>query len=378
MPTAYLDNLVPKSPRKRRVTIADVADALDLTKGTVSRALNNYPDISDRTRKRVAKQAERMGYRPLSHAQAIRTGRTKSLGLVLQTNAHDAQRPFLSDFLAGVTQEASAQGWSLTVATAHSQASMQATLERLINEHKADGFILPRTMVHDERIDLLRTAHVPFVLYGRTGDDTDCAWFDILGENAMRDAVLRLAGMGHRRIGFVNGGAGFNYAALRHAGYLAGLTQAGLGADPQLEAADAVTAEDGERATARLLELAAPPTALVFAVDMAALGAYGAAASRGLTIGRELSVIGYDGVPEGAYATPPLTTFNVDTRRAGERLAHLLIARIRGADPATLRECENARLLERASDGPPAVTSEELARLVRAAGNHDETNGRTR
>ena len=372
----YLDNLVPKSPRRRRVTIADVAASLGLTKGTVSRALNNYPDISDSTRKRVEKQAQRMGYQPLSHAQAIRTGRTKSLGLVLQSNAHDAQRPFLAEFLAGITQQTSAQGWSLTVATAHSDASMLATLERLIDEHKADGFILPRTLVHDRRIELLRNHHVPFVLFGRTGDDTDCAWFDILGEQAMRDAVVRLAGLGHRRIAYVNGGKKYNYSELRLLGYLDGLRDAGLAYDPTLVEADAVTPEDGQQAVASLLALPMPPTAIVFAVDMAALGAYPVAAELGLSIGRELSVIGYDGVPEGAYANPPLSTFNVDSRRAGERLAHLLIARIRGADPEELRECEMPSFLERASDGPRTVTSEELARHIRSRKMPNPTGGK--
>ncbi len=376
MANAYPDNPPPKGLRRPRVTIADVAEALGLTKGTVSRALNDYPDISESTRRRVARQAERMGYRPLSHAQAIRTGRTRSLGLVLQTNVHDAQRPFLAEFLAGVTQAAGIHDWSLTVASAQSQAEMLATLERLAREHKADGFILPRTMTDDCRIRLLRELNVPFVLFGRTGDATGCAWFDILGEAAMRDAVLRLAAFGHRRIAFVNGGAGFNYAVLREQGYLEGLERAGLAHDPALMRADAVTPPDGRSATAALLALPEPPTAIVFAVDMAALGAYPAAAALGLSIGRELSVIGYDGVPEGAYATPPLTTFDVDSRRAGERLAHLLIARIRGADPKTLRELEKARLLARASDGPPAVTSEDLARIVRARRGHDNTNGR--
>ncbi len=325
------------------MTISQVAQSLGLTKGTVSRALNNYPDISENTRKRVEKQVARMGYRPLSHAQAIRTGRTRSLGLVLQTNMHDAQRPFLTDFLAGISQEASLHDWSLTVATAHSDSDMQATLERLIAERKADGFILPRTMVEDPRIAQLASAGVPFVLYGRAEEERGHARFDILGEDAIHEAVSRLAALGHRRIRFVNGGTRFSYAALRQAGYHAGLKTAGLRRDPALEHAEALTLEDGFAATGALLDLARPPTAIIFALDMAALGAYRATAQRGLEVGRELlevgrelSVIGYDGVPEGAWANPGLSTFNVDNRRAGARLAHLLIELIRGTPPARL------------------------------------------
>jgi len=78
--------------QRLRVTISDVSEALGLTKSTVSRALNGYADISESTRLRVRRAADKMGYRPLSHAQAIRTGRTKSLGLVIQMADHDAQR----------------------------------------------------------------------------------------------------------------------------------------------------------------------------------------------------------------------------------------------------------------------------------------------
>ncbi|MEL7416496.1 MAG: LacI family DNA-binding transcriptional regulator, partial [Pseudomonadota bacterium] len=130
-----------------RVTISDVADALGVTKSTVSRALNGYPDISERMRRRVKTAVAELGYRPLAQAQAIRTGRARALGLVLQIDEHDGHRPFLTDFLAGVSEAASAAMWSLTVSTARSTEDTQDTLGRLVEERKADGFILPRTYI---------------------------------------------------------------------------------------------------------------------------------------------------------------------------------------------------------------------------------------
>ncbi|MEP2427135.1 MAG: substrate-binding domain-containing protein, partial [Tateyamaria sp.] len=84
----------------------------------------------------------------------------------------------------------------------------------------------------------------------------------------------------------------------------------------------------------------------------AALGAYQAATERGLVVGRDVSVMGYDGIPEGAHADPPLTTYAVDNRVAGERLSNILIRRIRGEDPDTLRETALARFVDRGSTGP--------------------------
>lgn len=336
-----------------RVTISDVAKALGVTKSTVSRALNGYTDISPTTRHRIRRAAAEMGYRPLSHAQAIRTGRTRSLGLVLQTDAPGGGRPFLADFIAGITSETQSENWTLTVATSTGGQEMLATMARLIEERKADGFVLPRTLVQDDRISLLRHHRVPFILYGRTEQDDDCAWFDIAGEDAMRSAVLRLARLGHRRIGFVNGEHTYYLSRLREVGFRAGLAEADLPVETQLITDGAMTEETGRQAALRLLRLKNAPTALVFAVDSAALGGYGAVAELGLGVGTDVSVIGYDGIPEGAYATPALTTYQVDTRAAGRRLAHLLIRHIRGEPAKALRELAPANLVARASDGPP-------------------------
>ena len=335
-----------------RVTINDMAEALGLTKSTVSRALNGYADISEATQLRVKRMAEQLNYQPLSHAQAIKTGRARSLGLVLQLSDHDAHRPFLAEFLAGVSNGASAEGYTLTVASADDDAHMIATFQSLIADRKADGFILPRAMVQDIRVALLRDADVPFILFGRQDDDAGCCWHDICGENAMRDAVLYLAGLGHTRIGFINGGLIYNYAGLRRVGFEAGMAAANLKLDANLIIEDVVTMEKGRAAGKQLLNEPDRPTAIVCAVDRAALGVYQAAASCNLRIGTELSVTGYDGIQEGAHVTPPLSTFAVDAQQAGERLAKLLVRRIRGEPVEKLRETAPAIFLDRGSVGP--------------------------
>jgi LacI family transcriptional regulator len=338
-----------------RVRLVDLAEQLGLTKGTVSRALNGYSDISDGTRLRVLKEAEKLGYRPMPHAQAIKTGRVRSIGLVLQMNEHDGHRPFVAEFLAGLSQAASAEDWTLTVATASSDADTAFLLERLTAEKKADGFILPRTKLDDPRVAFLRQKNIPFVLYGRTGDPTDCAWFDIEGEAAMAEAVQMLAELGHRRIGFVPGPQDYTYSKLRREGYLAGLHAAGLLSDPAIIGTPAVSRNSGAASVGALLDLPDAPTAVVCAVDGAALGAYDAARARGLRIGRDFSVISYDGIPEATMLDPPLSTFSVDIRAAGERLAHMLIKRCRGTSPEELRALARATFRSRGSHGPVPV-----------------------
>ncbi len=358
-----------------RIKIHDLAARLGLSKSTVSRALNGYPDISETTRKRVETMARKLGYRPLSHAQAIRTGRVRAIAMVLNADEPDGHNPFLQEFLAGACEAASGFDWTMTISTARSEQDTLKVLARLVEEHKADGFILPRTAVNDARIRFLRHLDVPFILYGRTGygcatPPANTSWFDISGETAIRKAVLRLAGHNHTRIGYVGSDLKFNYSHLRRDGYVEGLGIAGLPFDPELVRNGARTREEGAAESRALLRLDRPPTAIVFATDLAALGCYGVATDLGLKIGQDISIIGYDGIPECHYARPGLTTFNVDSHAAGARLATLLIRQIRGEAPDTLRELGEASLTERASDGPPSLTSEELAEKITKSNEH--------
>ena len=361
-----LDNLLDDmdSSGVNRITINHLAEALNLTKGTVSKALNEYSDISEATRLRVQRKAAELDYRPLAYAQAIKTGKVRSIGLVFQT---DSERPFLADFLTGVSQTATNKNWSLTVASAVSEDEVLSTIKRLIDERKADGFILPRTKVQDPRIELLRAKNIPFVLYGRTQDNKDCAWYDIVGENAMCQAVERLYLLGHRNIAFVNSNIEYNFAHLRLQGYLKGLKKLGLQRSDNMVLDGVMTTKDGENATRKLLHESFPPTAILYATDVAALGAYKVASDLGLQIGKELSIISYDGVPEGAFANPPLTTFKIDTKKAGEQLAALLIKRVNGEAVELLRETDPAILYPGESDGSPTVSSKELSCLLEEA-----------
>lgn len=349
-------------PGMGRVTISQVAAETGLAKGTVSRALNDYPDISHGTKQRVRAAARALGYTPMAHAQAIRTGRVRAVGLILQMEQHDAQRPFLADFLRGISVAASAEGWTLTVATAASQDEGLQTYRRLIADRKADGFILPRTLWVDPRAELLRAADVPFVMYGRTRDDNGCAWFDIRGEEAVRQAVLRLADLGHTRIAYLGGDPIYTFAVLRMQAFRDAMAEAGLKVEGDLIRDGLRDIASGEIAGASLLDGEARPTAIVGATDVLAVGAALAARARGLALGRDVSIIGYDGSPEGEMLDPKLTTYVVDQAAAGRRLTELLIARIRGEAPHRLRETAEAKLRIGGTDGPPNEQTQTLGR----------------
>lgn len=362
-----------------RMTISKLADSLALSKGTVSKALNGYCDVSAETKKRVIKAAKQLGYRPLEHAQAIRTGRIKSIGLVLQKDDYDGYNFFLKDFLIGITQSIASLGWTLTVASANSYDDFQEVASRLVEQRKVDGFILPRTKVYDRRYAYLTEMGVPNVLFGRLhqgfkDQDTSVAWYDIDGQCAFADAVLRMSNHGHSRIGFVGAPSHYTYAQIREGGYLLGLAEAGLPLDKNLIVSNMQTREDGERATLMLLSLPKPPTAIIFTTDETAIGAYTVAARLGLKLGRDLSISAYDGTARGGFMMPVLTSYKVNLHQAGSRLSSLLINRVEGVKPQTLREVAYAEFMKGGTDGPPALNSNQLAekisQLTMNMGNH--------
>lgn len=349
---------------KHRVKIVDLAKSLNLSKGTISRALNDYADISDSTKLRVRKQAKVMGYIPLSSAQAIKTGRVRALGLVLRVDSHDSHHAFLTDFLDGVSRSAGTKNWTLTVATATSDEDELQTFRRLVAERKVDGFIITRCLAEDKRIAMLQEAEIPYILYGRTNADFTVSYFDISGELAIESAVSRLANLGHKNIGFVNGPLDLHFAQMRQNGYLAGLKKSDIPLNQTYIVSEVLTREQGIQATNQLLTLLRPPTAIIFSLDMAALGGYRAVENLNLKVGQDVSIIGYDGISQGKYATPELSTFEVDTRKAGERLATMLIDQIRGETIDSLNEIQQAKFVSRGSTNPPRISSEKLAKII--------------
>ena len=362
--------------KRRHVTIEDVARHLGVAKGTVSRALNGYPDVSPATRKRISDTAEKLGYRPSSIARKLKAKRVDAIGIVLPMADNLIADHFLSEFLDGVSHALDQRGQDLLVSTAPSVEATVGVYERLIAERKIDGLIVTRTRTDDPRITYLRERSFPFATHGQCGLPGGFAYFDIDNERAMLDAVAHAVSLGHKRIAYVGGPAAFNFSRLRLLGYRRGLREAGLSPSEELVIELPLGEEFGQAGALELLRLAEPPTALICVSDGLAIGAMRAARVLGLEVGRDVSVIGYDGVPVGAYVDPPLTSFSQSMRAAGAKVAGMVIDVIDGVDPDSLSHMGRAVLVRRGSDGPPALTPAELAEKIRAFDTEDGRQAR--
>jgi LacI family transcriptional regulator len=347
------------------VTIDDVARHVGVAKGTVSRVLNNYTDISEDTRKRILKAVQDLGYQPSATARNLKRGRQDTLGIVIPVGHGSGADPFLSEFIDGIARALDELGLDLLVTTAHSREHMIETLERLIARRKVDGFIVTRTEVDDPRIAFLLEKNFPFVAHGRTRDPEGYAWFDIDNETAFADGVRHLYSLGHERIGLIGGSLELNFALQRLTGYRQGLEALGVAYDPSLESLQNLSEKGGATGAEALLSLETPPTALLCVTDALAIGAVQFCRKLGLKAGSDVTVIGYDGLPVGEYLDPPLTTFSQSAQDAGGRVARMLIDVLDGKNPTSLQALAQANLIRRASDGAPTMTPAALAEVLR-------------
>lgn len=349
---------------RRSVTIDDVARHVGVAKGTVSRVLNNYKDISPATRERILHAVKELGYQPSSTARSLKRGRQDTIGLVMPVGRGRGADPFLSEFIDGIARALDGLNLDLLITTAPSTADLVAVHERLIARRKVDGFILTRTEVDDARIRFLTERGFPFVAHGRTGQPEAFSWLDVDNEAVFVEGVRHLHGLGHRRIAMLAGPQDLNFARQRVEGYRGGLAQSGIPVEAELEIVTDLTEEGGAEGARRLLALPLPPTAVLCTTDAQAIGAMRLIRDAGLVVGQDITVIGYDGLPVGAYLDPPLTTFSQAAREAGGRIAAMLVDQIGNPLARPVQDLTDALLIRRGSDGPPARTPQEIAGLL--------------
>ena len=365
-PTRNTDSIPPSTaaagseqtdPASAPVTsLVELARHLNLAKGTVSRALNGYSDIAPATRARVAAAAEALGYRASTTARRLAQRRAEAVGLVVPAEARQFNSPFLAEFLSGLTVTLGRAGYDLVVRSAVGN-DLLSDYSELMASRKVDAFVVTRTRPEDPRVAMLMAADMPFVTHGRTAWGDRHAWFDVDGEGAFRTATNHLLALGHRRIAVISAGSLMMASDHRLAGYRGALAEAGIAPTPGFVIDGDLTAEGGARAAATLLDLPAPPTAILCANDVTAVGAIHAIREAGLHVPHDVSVIGYDGISIGAMVDPPLTTMTQDAGQAGARVADMLLAVLSGEDPTDQQQLAQAWLIRRASDGPPPNTA---------------------
>jgi LacI family transcriptional regulator, galactose operon repressor len=315
----------------RRITSQDVAKRAGVSRTTVSFVLNDVKEanISEETRQRVLAAAQELQYVPDATAQALASGRTRTLGMVFRTHPHGVADLAHMQILQGLMSVASQSGVRLLVDIVNENDPADTYIS-LSRNKRIDGLILSDPRGDDRALYELLQDDFPIVLLGRLpGVHVASVEFDNRG--GARAAVDHLVSQGHRQIGFIGyAPVHFTGVSERLHGYHDALAAAGIPCDDQLVCfGDFNDTGAGFASATSLLALRAPPTALFVSSDVLAFPTLTAIHQHGLRIPDDIAVVGFDDNPLSRYAFPPLTSvylpFEEMGRRAGEMLVDLLL-----------------------------------------------------
>jgi len=339
-----------------RPTINDVARLAGVSKGAVSFAFNNRAGVAPETRERIFAAATELGWTPSSRARALSVSRSLAVGLVMARPPETLRAdPFFPSFIAGVESELSNHGYALLLQVVPEHEGEQQSYIRLSDQGRVDGVLVTDLLIDDARPALLAELGLPAVIVGPAMPE---AYWPAVGVDdgpGIAAAVEHLVALGHARIAHVSGPAEMVHGRSRRAAWAATLHAAGLPEGPSVEGD--FSAEAGAAATRELLDLADPPTAIVYANDLMAIAGLAVAVNRGIDVPGQLSITGYEDTELAAHVQPPLTTVRSDVigwgRAAAGRLLELIEQR-----PATEVRLPSPELVARGSTGPVPGTGD--------------------
>lgn len=336
----------------RRATLADVARDAGVDVSTVSRVLNADAGVrvAEATRERILQAARGLGYRANVLARALRTARSRTLGMVVP----QLDNPVFALAIAGAEKAAWSRGHSLLIAHEHDLPSGESVYENLVNANRVDGLIVASLAPEDTLLRGLQGCGVPFVLINRR-TRAPCSSVTLDGREAAAMAVRHLVALGHRRIAHLAGRPqGFN-GPQRRMGFLQALQEAGIEPDPTLIIPVDYTVQGGASGMRQLLQgRGEPPSAVVVATTVAAAGALAVLHERGLRVPQDMSVVGIHDLPLAEVLHPPLTTVRLPTQAMGHEAALGLIHTLETGSPGPDLMLPPMELVVRRSTAAPA------------------------
>jgi len=312
------------------VTIKDIAKRVGLSVTTVSRALNDFDDVNAETKELIRRTAAEMGYVPNSMAQRFQKRKTDTIGLILPTFGPRFSDPFFSELLAGIGNKAANQGYDLLVSTRAPGDEELLAYRQIVQGHRVDGLVVVRTRKQDDRIDYLRSVKFPFVAFGRTEGELDFPFVDEDGTSGLRLVADHLVKLGHQQIACIASPPELMFSQYRLDGLQSRLQELNAPLDPALVRVGDLTQRSGYEYALELLNLPSPPTAIVAFNDLMAFGAMSAAQNRGLVVGSDVTITGFDNTPMAAHSHPPLTTVDQPIYQIGSMVCEMLVKCVKG------------------------------------------------
>lgn len=312
----------------KRPTLTDVAEHASVSYQTVSRVINHHPSVATKTRTRVLKAIAELGYRPNQAAQSLVTRRSKTVGIISSGTKYYGP----AQMVTNIETALKARGYGLAVATLEEPTleQMHSAVDQL-NRQSVDGFILITPIQRNSSTEISQLLDSPFIMVDiKLGEQIPSVIID--QRYGAKIATQHLLDLGHRDVCEISGPLTWSDAEQRHQGWLLALREAGI--DSCVSVESDWTAAGGYAATRQLLEKTSF-TALFVGNDQMALGAMRAFWEHGLRVPDDVSIVGFDDVPEAAFYTPPLTTVRQDFTTLGRQSVEYLMALIQAPHTPT-------------------------------------------
>ena len=339
------------------MTLKKLAQHLGISQSTVSRALNGFPEVNEKTREKVMEAAKQLNYRPNPIATRLATGKSWSIGHVIPVSANNEMvNPIFSDFLAGAGEAYSKAGYHMNLSVVKDE-DVAAAYKDMAEQGIVDGILVQAPGFRDFRISILQQLGIPFLVHGRVSTaEEEYSWMDVDNFRAFQKATQYLIDLGHTDIALLNGLETMDFAYRRRAGFESALAKNGLFPKTGYLKSNEMTVPYGYESVHEIMSLAHPPTAFVVSSMIIAIGVRRALFELGLKLGTDISVIIYDDKlsylgNEGG--TPAFTALTSSVRKAGRRCAEMLISMVQGKMKNPHHELWESELIVGETTGPP-------------------------
>jgi DNA-binding LacI/PurR family transcriptional regulator len=310
----------------KRVTLKEVAAHARVSYQTVSKVLNKQAQVSKLTEDRIWQSIRALGYRPNLIARSLRSQRSHLIGYSWAPTPPDQVNPILDQFLQSMVQVAQTSGYHL-LAFPYRQGDEWVDIYRdLIDTNRVDGFVISSIDYDDPRIMFLQEQKFPFVAFGRSNPEWDFPYVDVDGAQGMRMVAEHLVSLGHCRIAILTWPESSRVGQNRMEGLMGFFKQAGLVIPSEWILRGEGNFQFGLQASRFFLDLPPDkrPTAIIAFNDDMAVGAIHAAQQKGLRVGEDLAITGFDDAPMVQYLTPPLTTVRQPIWEVGQCVVSML------------------------------------------------------
>jgi LacI family transcriptional regulator len=342
-------DLKPEPPFRGRATIRDIADLAGVSIATVSRVLNDRPDVAPETRETVMQVVREHGFSTNRGARGLSSGRTGMVGLTLPLVA-DA---YFGPMLSGASEALYERDMRIVLAPTFHEHDREVSLVERLMRGTTDGAILMLPEESEAELRTLQDQGFPFVVVDPREPPPDgMACVAAMHAAGAKLATEHLLELGHRRIGAIAGQPGWYATEERLLGFRAALAAAGILVDPDLIVYSDWRTPWGIRAADQLLSLPDPPTAIFGFNDNVAIGALHAAHKRGLSVPDDLSVVGFDDTAHAAIVIPQLTSVRQPLAEMGRMGVSLLMRLIEGRRLDAMRVELSTKLVVRESTAP--------------------------